>query len=64
MAREKTGLRPDAGDAKFRGAVLAAAATIRDRMTVRWRVIEDRDERAEREAKAIVLYRPRFNRGR
>ena len=61
MAARATGRRKDASDPSFRKAVLEGAARIRERMEVRWILVEDPDARSVCEHAAIKRYRPEYN---
>ena len=61
MAARTTGRRKDAGDPLFRQAVLDAAARIRERMEVRWVLVDDPNARSLCERAAIDRYRPEYN---
>ena len=64
MAAKSTGLKKDASNPAFREAVLEAAARIRERMVIRYVVLEDSDKawRGASERAAIRMHAPEYNR--
>ena len=64
MAAKSTGLKKDASNPAFCEAVLEAAARIRERMVIRYVVLEDSDKawRGAAERAAIRMHAPEYNR--